>query len=231
MPGLCALSLNASNCHLALPGSATSGAALIYDALNLRTVCQIQAHVAPLSVLAFSLEGERLATASERGTVVRVFKVPQTTKIYSFRRGTYPAAIYSLSFSPSSSLLGATTENGTVHIFRLGTHKRQGGGGGGVAGQVLASVVWDLVADSVESERCFITIHNGSPRGVPSFCAITKDNTEGSDGRAKVLVVTSEGYFNEYCVHVTSRGAGTAVLERESTLIEGVSQQISAKFV
>lgn len=42
---------------------------------------------------------------------------------YSFRRGTYPSTIFSLSFGPSADLpdiLLATSSSGSVHIFSLG---------------------------------------------------------------------------------------------------------------
>ena len=46
---------------------------------------------------------------------------------YSFRRGTRPAAIHSLAFSPASvrpALLCAASGHGTVHLYRLEEHER-----------------------------------------------------------------------------------------------------------
>ena len=46
---------------------------------------------------------------------------------YSFRRGTRPAAIHSLAFSPASvrpALLCAASGRGTVHLYRLEEHER-----------------------------------------------------------------------------------------------------------
>ena len=46
----------------------------------------------------------------------------QANKVYSFRRGSRPAPIHSLAFSPldiQPPLLCATSGHGTVHIFRL----------------------------------------------------------------------------------------------------------------
>ena len=101
-PGVCALSLGPERCHLALPASSTTGAVLVYDALNLHALCQvgapplnswvpvphnhlpprlvqIEAHLSPVSVLAFSRDGHLLASASEKGTVIRVHLVPQVS--------------------------------------------------------------------------------------------------------------------------------------------------------
>ena len=46
----------------------------------------------------------------------------QASKAFTFRRGTYPAAIQCLSFSGPGvdpPLLCAASGNGTIHIFRL----------------------------------------------------------------------------------------------------------------
>ena len=39
--------------------------------------------------------------------------------MFQFRRGTYPARIYSLVFSLDSQLLGVSSDSDTVHIYKL----------------------------------------------------------------------------------------------------------------
>uniref|UniRef100_A0A2K5RSJ6 WD repeat domain phosphoinositide-interacting protein 2 n=1 Tax=Cebus imitator TaxID=2715852 RepID=A0A2K5RSJ6_CEBIM len=70
--GLCALSINNDNCYLAYPGSATIGQVQVFDTINLRAANMIPAHDSPLAALAFDASGTKLATASEKGTVIRV---------------------------------------------------------------------------------------------------------------------------------------------------------------
>ncbi|TVY90677.1 Autophagy-related protein [Lachnellula willkommii] len=98
----------------------TSGAVLIFDAVELKALNVVQAHRAPLSCIALNNEGTLLATASVTGTIIRVFSLPKGTKLYQFRRGTYPSTIYSMSFNLSSTLLCVSSTTDTVHIFRLG---------------------------------------------------------------------------------------------------------------
>lgn len=139
---ICALSPSSENCYLvypmpkpredtlerrpahAPPGSnyvaPTAGDVLIFDALALKPVNVVEAHKAPLSCIALNSDGTILATASETGTIIRVFSVPQGRKMYQFRRGTYPSTIYSMSFNISSTLLCVSSTTDTVHIFRLG---------------------------------------------------------------------------------------------------------------
>lgn len=97
----------------------TSGDVLIFDTITLKAVNVIEAHRSPLSCIALNNEGTLLATASETGTIIRVFSVPRGQKLYQFRRGTYPSTIYSMSFNLSSTLLCVSSTSDTVHIFRL----------------------------------------------------------------------------------------------------------------
>ncbi len=83
--GLCALSVNSDRCFLAYPGSSTAGEVQLFDALNLQAAGMIAAHDGPLAALAFSADGMRLATASEKGTIIRVFSVEDGTKLTEFR--------------------------------------------------------------------------------------------------------------------------------------------------
>lgn len=138
---ICALSPSSENCYIAYPMpkpreetadkrpshappgptyvAPTSGEVLIFDTLSLKAINVVGAHRAPLSCIALNNEGTLLATASETGTIIRVFSVPRGDKLYQFRRGTYPSTIYSMSFNLSSTLLCVSSTTDTVHIFRL----------------------------------------------------------------------------------------------------------------
>ncbi|EFQ33456.1 protein-vacuolar targeting protein Atg18 [Colletotrichum graminicola M1.001] len=139
---ICALSPSSENCYIAYPlpkpreesgdkrpahapplstyVAPTSGEVLVFDTLTLKAVNVIEAHRSPLCCICLNSEGTLLATASETGTIIRVFSVPGGQKLYQFRRGTYPSTIYSMSFNLSSTLLCVSSTSDTVHIFRLG---------------------------------------------------------------------------------------------------------------
>jgi autophagy-related protein 18 len=70
-----------------------------------------------------------LATASEKGTVIRVWSIPGAEKLYQFRRGTREAKIYSINFNLVSTLLAVSSAHDTVHIFKLGPQKSGSGAG------------------------------------------------------------------------------------------------------
>jgi autophagy-related protein 18 len=120
--GICALSTHNDNCYLAYPGSNQTGEVQIFDAVNLRAVLMIPAHDNPLAAIAFNSTATRIATASEKGTVIRVFSIPEGQKLFEFRRGVKRRVlIHSLSFSPDSVFLCCSSNTETVHVFRLET--------------------------------------------------------------------------------------------------------------
>jgi len=82
----------------------------------------IDAHEGPLAALALTVDGLLLATASEKGTLVRIFSTKDSALIYEFRRGVERASISCLSFSICKSWLGVCSDRGTAHIFQLRQH-------------------------------------------------------------------------------------------------------------
>ncbi|KIJ63104.1 hypothetical protein HYDPIDRAFT_92917 [Hydnomerulius pinastri MD-312] len=145
---ICALSPNAENSYLAYPSPVPSpstssastsaspapntpqqpatGDVLLFSTTTLTLTNIIRAHKSPLSALALSPSGTLLATASDKGTVIRVWSVPGAERLWQFRRGTREARIYSMSFNAVGSLLAVSSAHDTVHIFKLGG--RQGSG-------------------------------------------------------------------------------------------------------
>jgi autophagy-related protein 18 len=79
----------------------------------------IVAHQSTLGALNINNDGTMLATASEKGTVIRVFSVPMGEKLFHFRRGSLPAHIYCMSFNAANTLLSVSSATETVHVFRL----------------------------------------------------------------------------------------------------------------
>ena len=147
----------------------TSGEVLIFDTVTLKAVTVIEAHRSPLSCVALNSEGNILATASETGTIIRVFSVPAGTKLYQFRRGTYPSTIFSMSFNLSSTLLCVSSASDTVHIFRLASPQSSGGQSGSavVEGDMPGSPRtnrWSR-SRSIDSSDYSPESNGGSPRG------------------------------------------------------------------
>jgi len=80
----------------------------------------ITAHNNPISQISLNLEGTKLATSSDKGTIIRVFDTATAQKLMEFRRGADRAEIYSLSFNSTSAWLCCSSDKGTVHVYGLG---------------------------------------------------------------------------------------------------------------
>ncbi|CAG8523186.1 8215_t:CDS:10 [Ambispora leptoticha] len=79
----------------------------------------IAAHTGKLSCIAVNEDGSKCASASEKGTLIRVFDTTTGKLLNELRRGVDRAEIYSISFSPDSRRLCVSSDKGTVHIFNL----------------------------------------------------------------------------------------------------------------
>lgn len=108
----------------------------MFDAVSLSVTNLLRAHKAPVSHIAINHDGTLVATASDKGTVIRVFGLPDGDKRYEFRRGSYSARIWSIGFNLKSTLMAVSSDTETVHVFRLGggsgaSLSRRAGSGGG----------------------------------------------------------------------------------------------------
>ncbi len=115
-----------------------AGEVQLFDAFNLQAKIMIPAHESPLAALTFNAAGTRLATASEKGTVIRVFSVEDGTRLIEFRyltpvsimnhlytrllfrRGVKRCAtVYCLSFSQDNHYLVLSSNTETIHVFKF----------------------------------------------------------------------------------------------------------------
>ena len=125
--GLLALSPENNYTVLACPSIGKGGVRVeLYDA---RKNIIINAHNTELGAISLNLTGSRLATASEKGTLIRVFDTATGDMLKELRRGSERAEIQSISFNCDNTFVACSSDKGTVHIFSLSDE--QGGGGGG----------------------------------------------------------------------------------------------------
>ena len=108
------------NVWVCFSSSIDEGEVKIYDALYPSTIkIQIKAHKSPILKLSLSDKGDRLATCSCKGTIIRVFSLPKGEKICTFKRGIKPAFIFCLNFSKNSDKLLISCDNGMIHLFDI----------------------------------------------------------------------------------------------------------------
>ena len=140
---VCAFSSDSERAYLAYPSPAptssssplnsvpsqplvpSTGDVLLFDTKDNTALNVIQAHKSPIAALTLNSTGTMLATASDKGTVVRVFSVPDAQKLWQFRRGSQSARIFSINFNLASSLLAVSSDSSTIHIYKLAARQGQ----------------------------------------------------------------------------------------------------------
>ncbi|VEN46070.1 unnamed protein product [Callosobruchus maculatus] len=221
--GLCALSINSGDCFLAYPGSSTIGEVQIFDAINLHAKTMIHAHDSPLAALAFSPSGQRIATASEKGTVIRVFSSTDASKLYEFRRGMKRCvAISCLAFAPCGQFLGCSSNTETVHVFKLEEPKdspRRSVEETSWMGY-LTNYLPTQVTDVFNQGRAFATAHLpfSGVRNVISIALIQQ--------QLRLLVATEDGFL--YVYNMDPNEGGDLVLCKQHKL-DGIPTEASPK--
>eukprot|EP01025_Chloroclados_australasicus_P026341 TRINITY_DN26152_c0_g1_i2.p1 TRINITY_DN26152_c0_g1~~TRINITY_DN26152_c0_g1_i2.p1 ORF type:complete len:386 (-),score=42.47 TRINITY_DN26152_c0_g1_i2:603-1649(-) len=162
---------------LALPSSNEKGIIRVHN-LNqgANLLCEIRAHNHMLSALSWNPDGSLLASASEHGTVIRVFKMPNPEKSsFTLRVGLYPTKIYQLAFSPSEimpPIICAATSRGEVALFRLidGARKRVKG---------LSSWIPFLVHDIMDVDLPWLILKvPREEQRLPAACGIYIDKEQ-----------------------------------------------------
>ncbi len=115
--GLVAMSVGENAIIIAVPGNVLGS--VIIDNHKADTQHIITAHTNGLSALALNADGSRLATASERGTLIRVWDTLTGDKVHEFRRGLEVVTITSLTFDLDTTRLVVCSDKGTAHVFSL----------------------------------------------------------------------------------------------------------------
>ncbi|KAF9113261.1 autophagy protein [Mortierella sp. AM989] len=251
---ICALSPSSENCYLAYPSPTPSptspflnngrddshgpsGDVLIFNALTLQVVNIVQAHKTSVSNISINYDGTMLATASDKGTVIRIWSIPNAQRLYQFRRGSQAARIHSLSFNMTSTLLCVSSDTDTVHIFKLGgsspSNNQRNGAlpdgsldmsrsgmasvlrrqsmhfGRNLAGSV-GSYLPGAITEIFEPSRDFAYLKLPSP-GVQSVIAL-------SNTTPQVMVATSDGYLYQY--NIDLENGGQCVLLKQYSLLD-----------
>lgn len=121
-----------SHCFFRLTQLHTTSSLLVFPSVDKGQVClvniaedsqsqmrMIPAHTNHLAVLMLNMQGTMLATASDKGTLIRIFDTQTCLLLYELRRGSNKANIFSIAFNRLSNLLCVTSDSKTLHIFSL----------------------------------------------------------------------------------------------------------------
>jgi len=179
--GLCSLSPSSNNSLLALPGPKTGHIQLVDLATTDAPPLDIAAHDSAVASITLNIQGTRLATASTKGTLIRVFETVSGNILTELRRGSQPATIFCINFNSDSSLLCVASDHGTIHIFSIseGTKNKQ-------LQPSLASA--SFLPKYFSSEWSFSKVD--IPGGAQCICAFGQDNS--------VVAVCADGSYYRF---------------------------------
>lgn len=175
--GLCALSPAPGSCVLACPGQKKGEVCVVlYDG---KKTLFLEAHTSAIACISLCLNGSLLATASTRGTLIRLFNTADGTKIQELRRGTDQADIYSIAFSRTSHWLAVSSDKGTIHIFCL-KGPSSGYGKSAVDSSSSGYINFPLSLSSSTVTGLTSSISNGFQLARSSLMSLAQSNTGSS---------------------------------------------------
>jgi WD40 repeat protein len=204
--GLCCISYGDDKMILACLGD-RPGEVRIYiaEGQELNGPTHFIAHENAISCMALNTDGSRLATASERGTLVRVFDTDNGQKLHEYRRGSQAAKIFSIAFNKDTTALCVSSDTGTVHIYHITNENENYNNMNRKSSlKIMKGIV--PIFGSTWSSRQF------SVQEQVSICAFGEND---ENGNPTVIVIGSSGVYHkwsyssdpsggEQCSHLTS---------------------------
>ncbi|CAG8442333.1 2041_t:CDS:2 [Ambispora gerdemannii] len=185
----------------------------------------IPAHTGKLSCIALNEDGKKCASASEKGTLIRVFETSTGKLLNELRRGADRAEIYSISFNPDSTRLCVSSDKSTVHVFNLdAVPDRESGhnNGGAYYGEITnkqptppspsgnrqssLSFMKDLLPKYFSSEWSFAQFKVAAD--CRCICGFGQENT--------IMVICADGSFHSF--HFDPKKGGEYAHDKEKFL-------------
>jgi WD40 repeat protein len=217
--GLCVLCPHNNNTVLVCPGMQKGHVRVeLYDA---KKTTFIIAHETNLACAALNFDGTLLATASDKGTLIRIFDTSSGELVQELRRGADKAEIFSIAFDATSQWLAVSSDKGTIHIFKL----KRGAGGAADGDRAVAtsedkheeppksgafSFIKGILPKYFSSEWSFAQFR------VPDVRTIVSFGTE----KNSIVVVASDGSF--YKALFDPQNGGECVQESYAKFIDSV---------
>ena len=177
------------------------------------SVFHINAHENNIAYIVLSYDGSLLATASEQGTLIRIFNTENGNILQEVRRGKDKADIKYICFEPNYRFIAASSNKGTIHIWSLSNalkclnknHEEESN----TIENKTSGLKWlpsFLGGEFFNSEWSFAKVRITDHR---SICCFGPDNT--------IIVVSTEGKY--YKAQIDMEKGGECKIIQEENLI------------
>ena len=176
------------------------------------TVFCINAHENNIAYIVLSYDGSLLATASEKGTLIRIFNTENGNILKEVRRGKDKADIKYICFEPTYKFIAASSNKGTIHIWSLYDLKNTNKNSeeeNNVIENKKSGLKWlpqFLGGEFFNSEWSFAQVRISDNR---SICCFGPNNT--------IIVVSTEGKY--YKAQIDMEKGGDCKIIQEEQLI------------
>lgn len=178
---------------------------------------EINAHQTEITALIMNYNGTLIASASEKGTLIKIFRVKDGCLIQELRRGTEQAEIYSLAFDFKSLYIACSSNKGTIHIFNIKNDENENEAQNqkSIFGTVVS--FFGIQNEYLNSEWSFAQYRlTYKDKSIVSFCP---DNTPS------VIVLTSDGVYHQGAFDPKVGGEMTTSLERNFLELEIINEE------
>ena len=174
--GLCGLSTSTERGLLVCPDIAP-GRVLVQVCLEDECSC-IDTYDSEIGYLELNPDGNLLAVASEKGTIIRLYRMDTKEIVYQLRRGMDKAEIYNIAFHPTSEWIACSSDKGTIHIYSISASVNNPR-----SGLALMKIVMPAYYESQSSYAQF------KIKGCKTICCFAKDSST-------VVLVTDDGNYH-----------------------------------
>ena len=177
-------------------------------------VFSIKAHDNNIAYIASSFDGSLIATASDVGTLIRIFSSENGNLLQELRRGKDKADIKYICFEPNYKFIAASSNKGTIHIWSLGKTLKalnkvnEGNENEGVENKtsILKGLPNFLGGEFFKSEWSFAQVRLTDHR---SICCFGAENN--------IIVVSTEGKYYKAEIDM-EKGGDCKIIQEEQLL-------------
>ena len=174
------------------------------------SVFYIKAHENNIAYIALSYDGSLIATASEQGTLIRIFNTEDGNLLQEVRRGKDKADIKYICFEPNFRFIAASSNKGTIHIWSLANTlkmlNKSSDSDKNIVENKTSGLKWlptFLGGEFFNSEWSFAQVRITDQR---SICCFGADNT--------IIVVSTEGKYYRAQIDL-EKGGDCKIIQEE----------------